>query len=77
MIEATWHDNSCKDSDISLQPPSNCDGPDCDNKNGLSLSEAITWANSYVNDVTLFLYDEDVDPFGNGTTIYPNKKEKH
>lgn len=62
IIEATWHDNSCQDTDIA-------DGVAADvevtyeQREGTSLSEAIAWASAQQCPVTLYLYDE-----GKGTT---------
>lgn len=61
IVEAAWHDNSCKDSDqvLVLPPGAVDDGPDYEEKEHISLSAALVWANSFVNQVTLYLYDED------------------
>jgi hypothetical protein len=60
IVEATSHDNSKSDSDQAQ------DGPDdivYDQREGISLADAIAWANGLPGGVTLFLYDE-----GRGTT---------
>ena len=62
IIEATWHDNTVSDSDPT-PPPSPEDEITYDQRENISLSEAIIWANSQPCPVTLFLYDE-----GSGTT---------
>jgi len=56
IIEAAWHDNSCADTDIA---------PDVDLENEvtyeqrecISLHDAINWANNQACPVTLYLYD--------------------
>jgi hypothetical protein len=53
IVEAAFHDNSCRDSDQVLERS----GPLCDERGGITLAEAIAWANSYSDPVTLFLYD--------------------
>jgi hypothetical protein len=55
IIEATSHDNSCDDSD--QQPPSD-DDLIYDQREGISLSEAISWAHERPDAVTLYIYDE-------------------
>jgi hypothetical protein len=60
IIEATSHDNSCKDAD--QQPPSD-DDLTYDEREGISLNEAIRWADEQSCPVTLYIYDE-----GRGTT---------
>ena len=55
IIEATSHDNSCADSD--QHPPSDNDVVYSERK-GISLREAIAWANEHPSPVTLYLYDE-------------------
>lgn len=56
IIEAAWHDNSCKDSD---QVPNEGAGPSYDEKEHIHLADAVTWANSFAEPVTLYLYDKD------------------
>jgi hypothetical protein len=60
IIEATFHDNSCTDSDQQL--PSD-DDVTYDQREGISLAEAVKWATEAPSPVTLYLYDE-----GAGTT---------
>ena len=60
IIEATWHDNPGTDSDQAESSP---DDIVYDQREGVSLADAIAWANSLPSGVTLFLYDE-----GRGTT---------
>jgi hypothetical protein len=55
ILEATSHDNSCADSDPI--PPSAHDLT-CEVRNGLSIPEAVAWAEAQPGAVTLFLYDE-------------------
>ncbi len=56
IIEAAWHDNSCKDSD---QIRSGGAGPAYEDREHITLAEAITWGQSFEAPVTLFVYDED------------------
>jgi hypothetical protein len=62
IIEATWHDNTCKDTDTAPVVRDE-DEVTYDEKEGISLHEAINWANRQSCPVTLYLYDE-----GKGTT---------
>lgn len=55
IIEATSHDNSCADSD--QQPPSH-DDVIYNQREGISLAEAVKWAMAAPSPVTLYLYDE-------------------
>jgi hypothetical protein len=62
IIEAVEHDNSCVDAD---QAP-HADVMkviDYDQREGVSVNEAVEWANQQRCPVTLYLYDE-----GKGTT---------
>jgi hypothetical protein len=59
IIEATAHDNSCADSD---QQPESDDDVTYDQREGISLAEAVQWAISAGSPVTLYLWDE-----GDGT----------
>ena len=57
IVEATWHDNSVNDGDIA--PVVDDQGEvTYDQKEGISVHEAINWANSQTCPVTLYLYDE-------------------
>jgi len=56
IVEAAWHDNSCKDAD---QVHNEGAGPSYEEKEHLSLAGAIQWANSFADPVTLYLYDKD------------------
>ncbi len=62
VIEAVEHDNSCADAD---QAPDYdvMEVIDYDQKEGVSVSEAIKWADQKSCPVTLYLYDN-----GSGTT---------
>jgi hypothetical protein len=61
IVEPTWHDNDGgPDRDQSERGP---DDIVYDQREGISLAEAITWANSLPDRITLYLYDE-----GRGTT---------
>jgi hypothetical protein len=55
IVEATWHDNAIPDGDTSERGP---DDIVYDDREGISLSDAIAWAHSVPCRVTLFLYDE-------------------
>jgi hypothetical protein len=57
IVEAAWHDNHCKDADQVTQPPLGKDGPSYEEKPALSLQEALVWASSFENPVTLYIYD--------------------
>lgn len=57
IVEAAWHDNSVKDADQILLPIDS--GPDYSQMEHISLSDAVTWAESFAGPITLFLYDED------------------
>ena len=60
IAEATWHDNSVKDTDVA---PASDDDVDYAQEEGISLAEAILWATELPGAVTLYLYDA-----GAGTT---------
>lgn len=60
IIEATSHDNGCHDAD--QQPPTDHDLT-YDQRENITLAEAIAWASSEPSPVTLYLYDK-----GAGTT---------
>jgi hypothetical protein len=62
IIEATWHDNSVADTDVA--PPVHLDDEVThDQLEGVSLHDAIKWANEQTCPVILYLYDE-----GDGTS---------
>jgi hypothetical protein len=60
IIEPTSHDNSCEDSD---QQPARDDDLTYDEREDISLHEAIAWATNETCPVTLYLYDK-----GDGTS---------
>lgn len=62
IIEAVEHDNSCADAD---QAPASdpAQAIDYDQREGISVQEAIAWANEARCPVALYLYDA-----GEGTT---------
>jgi hypothetical protein len=62
IIEATSHDNTVADTDIAEPPPPEVEMI-YDQREGISLNEAISWAHAEICPVTLYLYDE-----GKGTT---------
>jgi hypothetical protein len=64
IVEPTWHDNRCKDSD---QAPKNENEMSYDERKGISLSDALTWAANIGIDVTLYIYDE-----GGNKTVKPS-----
>ncbi|HTV27597.1 MAG TPA: hypothetical protein VMF32_07420 [Xanthobacteraceae bacterium] len=57
IVEAAWHDNTVRDADQA--PSSENGGPLYEEREHISLSNAITWATGFAEPVTLFLYDED------------------
>ena len=59
IVEAAWHDNSCKGADQVPKPPKGNDGPDYEEKEHVSLAYAIGWADTFANPVTLYIYDQD------------------
>ncbi|MBI3437882.1 MAG: hypothetical protein HY054_04405 [Proteobacteria bacterium] len=62
IIEATWHDNSCQDTDIADSVSADIEVT-YEQREGISLMEAVEWAHADPCPVTLYLYDE-----GKGTT---------
>ena len=78
IIEPTRHDNRCKDSDQA-------GGKDSwlgyDEREHLSLSEAIEWAATVPDELTLYLYDEDAgiypSRFGDQPTLSPAARIEH
>lgn len=56
VVEPTRHDNSCKDAD---QAGGRDEWIGYSEKAHVSLSEAVTWAASFSDDMTLYLYDKD------------------
>jgi hypothetical protein len=53
-LEATWHDNAVEDSDKVEKE----DGPAYEDREDISLSDAVEWANAFETPVTLYLYDQ-------------------
>lgn len=64
IVEPTWHDNSRPDSD---QAERGRDDFAYDQREDISFADAIAWANSLPDRVTLYLYDQ-----GKGTTLLEN-----
>jgi hypothetical protein len=66
VIEPTRHDNRCKDSD-------QVDGRDAwlgyDEREHISLADAIEWASTFPDELTLYIYDEDGG-------IYPDQQKE-
>lgn len=65
IVEAAFHDNSVADSDQTESQGGDID-VDYDSLEGVSLAEAVAWAQSFEGNVTLFLYD-----LGDGTNSVP------
>lgn len=55
IIEATWHDNTAPDSDQAERKPNATEYAE---REGISVADAIAWANAHPDAVTLFLYDD-------------------
>ena len=53
IVEATQHDNSCDDADQA--PPGDVV---FEQRDSVSIADAVGWANSFDCAVTLYLYDE-------------------
>lgn len=58
VIEPTWHDNVIKKTvtDVAEKTPENWIG--VEEKESISLADAITWASAHHDGVTLYLYDD-------------------
>jgi hypothetical protein len=57
IVEATWHDNSVQDADHA--PPVTPESEvTYDQRESISVADAIEWASSQPCPVTLYLYDE-------------------
>jgi hypothetical protein len=65
IVEPTWHDNSCTNSD---QADESEDDVEYDVHENISLSQAVIWAESFKSPVTLYLYD-----LGHGTNTAKSK----
>ena len=57
IIEATWHDNSCQDTDVADSVPVELEVT-YEQREAISLTEAIAWASAERCPVTLYLYDD-------------------
>ena len=57
VIEDVANDNSCDDTDVFDEENNN--EPVCDDRQNISLHEAVMWAEQRSGKVTLYLYDED------------------
>ena len=55
IVEPTYHDNSVQDSDQTGVPKPGFS--DYDQREEISLADAVIWANSLPYDTTLYLYD--------------------
>jgi hypothetical protein len=55
IVEPTYHDNLCKDSDETEVPEPGF--TDYDERAVISVADAIAWAMSLAFPVTLYLYD--------------------
>lgn len=54
VVEATWHDNRVPGSDrVDVDP----DAPAYAEKEHTTVNEAIKWAESFIGEVTLYIYD--------------------
>ena len=58
IVEPTWHDNVCADSDQAERGPGHFV---YDHRDSISVADAISWANGLPLAVTLFLYDASTD----------------
>ena len=58
IVEPTWHDNACLDSDQALH---NNREPGYAPQEGISLAEAVTCASSFDVPLTLYFYDKGSD----------------
>lgn len=57
VIEPTWQDNSCQDCD-QVEASDSMDVSVYEESAGISLADAIAWANERSYPVTLYVYDE-------------------
>jgi hypothetical protein len=58
IIESTWHDNGCLDSDQAERDDRE---PGYAARKNVSVAEAVEWAASFEVPLTLYLYDEGSD----------------
>jgi hypothetical protein len=63
IIEAVEHDNSCADADQAPPAPPRTI-VDYDQREGISVEDAVRWASAQSCPVTLYLYDD-----GDGTSV--------
>ena len=54
IVEPTWHDNNARDADQAEPTEGELD---YEERNNVSASEAIKWADSLPFPVTIYLYD--------------------
>lgn len=70
VVEAAYHDNSVADADQIDHPATLHETqPDYEEREHITVHEAIQWANNFQNPVTLYIYDEDAG-------IYPHEESK-
>lgn len=69
VIEAAWHDNGCHDAD---QISNDGDGPSYDQREHITLADALAWANAFTVPVTLYVYDEDDGIYARRPELVPN-----
>lgn len=55
IVEATWHDNQAANADIA---PQSAQDVEYDQLEGVSLAEAVIWAQGMPGAITLFIYDD-------------------
>ena len=55
IVEPTWHDNTCTDTDAAERHSGEIE---YDEREGISLAEAVNWAQSFAFPVTLYVYDD-------------------
>lgn len=58
IIENAWHDNGCDDADQAERSDAN--NITYAERRGVTLHEAIVWAENTPASVTLYLYDPDM-----------------
>ena len=58
VIEPTRHDDSCKDAD-KVEPLIKHEWMGYAEQEHVTVRDAIAWADRHIDDVTLYLYDED------------------
>ena len=58
VIEAVEHDNSCLDADQASEAPV-VKVIDHHHREGISIHEAVSWANQQRCPITLYIYDAD------------------